>query len=250
MVITGTFIIIILLISVFIFFGVYQKKRLKFWMEKKQMQSDFSETLLTSQIQIQEQTRQHISRELHDNLGQIASLIKINLNTVTLQHPEKAAQKIEDTRELTRQLINDIKMLSVSLNSDRITKTGLLGAIATEIERINKTEAFHARFLTEGSTPELTNDTSIILFRMIQEVLNNMIKHSQASEITVTANTSNNLFILAVSDNGTGFNVEEKLLGGGQGLINLKHRAALLQAKFELSSAPGSGTQVTIEVPV
>lgn len=249
-VITGTLIIIILLLAIFIFFGIYQKKRFGFHLEKQQLQAQFSQTLLQSQIEIQEQTRQHISRELHDNLGQIASIIKINLNTITINQPEKAVQKIEDTKELTRQLIADIKALSISLNSDRIAKAGLTTAIATEVERINKTEQFRATFTNTANNIVIDSDKAIILFRMVQEVLNNMVKHSKAKEITVSAYNKENLFILALDDDGTGFNIEEKLNNGGQGLQNLQNRAALIHAKFIIESKPGAGVHVTIEAPV
>lgn len=250
LIIAGTITLILLGIFIVMFILFYQKKHANYINEKQQLQAQFSQTLLQSQIEIQEQTRRHISRELHDNLGQIASIIKINLTTISLQHPEKAGQKIEDTKELTRQLIADIKALSISLNSDHIAKAGLITAIATEVERINKTEQFRATLINTASNIIIDNDKAIILFRMVQEVLNNIIKHSKAKEITVTANSTENLFILALSDNGTGFSIEEKLNSGGQGLQNLQQRAALIHAKFSIESVPGAGTHVTIEVPV
>ena len=249
-VIVGTVILLTLALFIISLFIYYRRKQILSQLEKQQLQAQFSQTLLQSQIEIQEQTRQHISRELHDNLGQIASIIKINLNTITLNHPEKVAQKIEDTKELTRQLIADIKALSISLNRDRIAKAGLITAIATEVERINKTGQFNATFTSNSSNPAIDNDKAIILFRMVQEVLNNMVKHSKAKEISVTANSKENLFILALIDDGTGFSIEEKLSNGGQGLQNLQNRAALIHAKFTIESKPGTGTQVTIEVPI
>lgn len=249
-IIAGSITLILLGVFIVIFILFYQKRHNNYIIEKQQLQLQFSQTLLQSQIEIQEQTRQHISRELHDNLGQIASVIKINLNTITIDKPEKATQKIEDTKELTRQLIADIKALSVSLNSDRIVKAGLIAAIATEVERINKTEQFETVFINNTNNPSIDNDKAIILFRMVQEVLNNMVKHSQAKEITVTLNSKENLFILALSDNGTGFSIEEKMNSGGQGLQNLQNRAALINAEYVMESVPGTGTKVIIEVPV
>ncbi len=248
--ITGTFIILILLVALFIFFGVYQKKRFKHKLEKQQLQREFGETLLQSQLEIQEQTLQHISHELHDNLGQAASLIKINLSTLTLDDPERTAKKIEDTRELTRQLIGDIKSLSVSLNSDRIAQTGLVKALETEVERLNKTEMFAAAFSHNGALLSIENDKALILYRMSQEVLNNMVKHSGAKQIGINLNVNENLLTLAFSDDGTGFDVEKQLKSGGAGLHNLRHRAKLINAKLHIQSAPGNGTVITIELPL
>jgi two-component system NarL family sensor kinase len=244
--------LLLLLITSFVilFLFFYQKRYYTHKKEKEQLQSQFSQTLLQSQIEIQEQTLQHISRELHDNLGQVASLIKINLNTLQLNNPEKAIDKIENTKELTRQLIADIKSLSVSLGSDRITQSGLAKAIETEVDRLNKTGQFNATFLLAGSMPEIDKDKAVIIYRMAQEIINNMIKHSGANQIDISLNNHDKLFILAFRDNGKGFNVAEKLNDSGAGLKNLKNRALLINALLHIQSSPGAGSQVTIELPL
>jgi len=250
LVLAVTLLLLLITSFVILFLFFYQKRYYTHKKEKEQLQSQFAQTLLQSQIEIQEQTLQHISRELHDNLGQVASLIKINLNTLQLSNPDKANDKIENTKELTRQLITDIKSLSVSLGSDRITQSGLVKAIETEVDRLNKTGEFDASFRQLGSLPEIDNDKAVILYRMSQEVLNNMVKHSGAKQIDISLITKDNLFILAFKDNGTGFNVEEKMNASGAGLRNLKNRALLINAKINIQSSPGAGSQVTIELPL
>ncbi|MBG9377179.1 sensor histidine kinase [Panacibacter sp. DH6] len=214
------------------------------------MQKLYAEQLLQSQLEIQEQTLQHISKELHDNLGQVASLIKINLYTIGLDEKDKAAQKLDDTRELTKQLITDLKALSVSLGADRIAQTGLAKALETEIDRLNKTGQFKATFEQQGILPNVHNDTAIILYRMAQEVLNNMVKHSNAQHITFKLSFIDNLIILAISDDGNGFDIDEQMKNGnGAGLHNLQKRATLINATLTMQSIIGQGTQVTIELP-
>lgn len=233
-----------------IFILIHKKKQQSNKKEKQLLQSQFSQTLLQSQLEIQEQTLQQISRELHDNFGHIASLIKINLNTLKLENTEKAVAKIEDTKELTRQLITDIKSLSLSLNGDRIAKTGLVAALQTEVERLDKTGLFTASFVQNGSLPVIENDKATIIFRMAQEVLNNMAKYSEAKYINVNLNVTDNLFTLAFNDDGKGFNVADKIQNGGAGLTNLQKRAALINANLTIQSAPGEGTNITIEMAV
>jgi signal transduction histidine kinase len=242
--------LLILITSFVIFFlFLYQKRYYQHKKEKEELKNQFSQTLLQSQIEIQEQTQQHISRELHDNLGQMASLIKINLHTISVDDREKALRKIEDTRELTKQLITDIKLISVKLGSDRIEKTGLINALETEVERINRTEQFNASFIncTKNLVPD--KDRSVILFRMAQEVLNNMVKHSGAKHISVDVSETETLFILAFSDDGKGFDPEQHK-NSGSGLMNLEKRATLINAKLSMQSSPGNGTRVSIEMPV
>jgi signal transduction histidine kinase len=221
------FVIALVLLGLFILLLsiLYSQKQTKNKNERLKLQSQFSQTLLQSQLEIQEQTLRHISHELHDNLGQVASLIKINLNTLQLHDTAKATEKIEHTKELTRQLIGDLKSLSVSLGSERIAQTGLVKALQTEVERLNRTEQFEAVFLQEGKMPVVNNDKAIILYRMAQEALNNTVKHSGAKHINILLNTRENLFTLAIHDDGVGFNVNEKLNSGGAGLTNLQNRA-------------------------
>ncbi|MFT3748653.1 MAG: ATP-binding protein [Agriterribacter sp.] len=233
-----------------IYVNIYNEKKNKHLKEKESLKAHFSQTLLQSQLEIQDQTLQHISRELHDNLGQIASLIKINLNTIQLENTAKAAQKIEDTKELIRQLITDLKGLSVRLNSDRITQFGLIKTLQAETERINSTDAFSASFEATGTDPTLTPEKSIILYRMIQEIINNIIKHSEAKHIDIKLNATENLFTLVFRDDGIGFNVEEKLNNSGAGLLNLQNRAKLINAQLTIQSTPGNGTVFTIQMPL
>ena len=246
------FVIAFLLLGLFIIFLslLYSKKQIRNRKEKERIQSQFAQTLLQSQLEIQEQTLQHIGHELHDNLGQVASLIKINLNTLQLTDTAKATEKIETTKDLTRQLIADLKSLSVSLGADRISKTGLAKALETEVERLNKTGQFNASLTQEGNMPAMDNDKAVILYRMAQEILNNMVKHSGATQITVLLKASENLFTLAFNDDGVGFDVAEKMNSGGAGLQNLQNRARLINAQLILQSTPGNGSSATIELPL
>jgi two-component system, NarL family, sensor kinase len=228
----------------------YQKNNYRHRLEKQQLQSQFSQTLLQSQLEIKEQTLQHIGYELHDNLGQVASLIKINLNTLQLDNPEKAGQKIEDTKELVRQLIMDLKSLSVSLNSERVSQVGIDKGLENEVERLNKTGQFEIVMQQEGTIPLLDASTTIILYRMSQEIINNIIKHSGAKRIVVSLKATAKLLILAFSDDGVGFDKEEKIRSGGSGLMNLQSRAKLINAQLIIESSPGSGTVISIELHV
>lgn len=250
LIIGGTIILFLLVIFIVAFIFLYQKRYYKYLKDKQDQAIQFSHTLLQSQIEIQEQTLQHIARELHDNLGQVASLIKINLNTLQLTDTEKAAEKIANTLELIRQLITDIKSLSVSLGSDRIAQTGLAKAIETEVERLNKTDQFTASYELKGTMPEIDNDKAVILYRMAQEVLNNMVKHSRAKQIKILLQVSETLFTLAFNDDGIGFNAEEKMNASGAGLKNLATRALLINAQLHIKSFPGTGTQIRIELPL
>jgi two-component system, NarL family, sensor kinase len=248
LIIGGTVIFTVLISVIIVFLFQIQSKNKKYILEKQQLQSQFTQTLLQSQLEIQEQTLQQVSRELHDNLGQIASLIKINLNTLQLTDLAKATEKVEATKVLIRQLLTDLKTLSVNLGSDRLNQLGLVKALQAEVDNLNKTDAFIAEFVTEGVIPDIDDDKSIIFYRMAQEVLNNMVKHSKAPLIKLSVSFSENLFTLAFTDNGTGFDVAAKMESGGAGLKNLQNRAQLINATLIIDSQPGQGTHISIQI--
>jgi signal transduction histidine kinase len=246
-IILGGILFLFLVIVIFISAVRYQKKQKIHLLEKQQLRSAFAQTLLQSQLEIQEQTLKRVSWELHDNLGQVASIIKINLNTMQLADTAKAAEKIESTKELTRQLIYDIKALSVSLGSDRLKQAGLPRVLQTEVDRLNKTGEFTASFTQEGIMPFIDDDKAVILYRMAQEILNNMVKHSGAINIKLDLTIKGNLFTLAFTDDGAGFDVAAKIESGGAGLKNLYNRAKLINATLNISSNPGRGTYTSIQ---
>ncbi len=222
----------------------YRKRR----KENEDLKTQFSQTLIQSQLEIREQTLRYISYELHDNLGQVASLIKINLNTFQFDDKTKALQKVADTKELALQLIADIKALSVSVGSDHLSRTGILKALEMEVERLNKTGEFIASFRSEVEVLEISEDKAVILYRMVQEILNNCIKHSKAKHIDLIIHNQENKYILAINDDGVGFNTENAGSNVSAGLTNLQNRAQLIQASIKIDSAPGKGTQATISL--
>jgi len=246
----GTLLIFSLVIFLFVGIIAYNKRRSAHKRERENLKAQFSQALLQSQLEIQEQTLQQVSRELHDNLGISASLVKIHLTTLPLENPELLPVKVEETKDLVRQLITDIKALSVRLDGDRVGRVGLIKSIGTEIERINKTCQFIATLTYDGSIPDIDPGKATILYRMVQEILNNAVKHSQAKNINVNVQTSDKNLTLAISDDGCGFDWEAKRNSGGAGLFNLTNRANLIQAVLSFNSVAGNGTTVTIELPI
>lgn len=237
--------VLLLLVSVFVvsFVALYQRK-------KQNLQAQFAQTLLQSQLEIQENTLNYVAKELHDNLGITASLVKINLNTIDSTRPEAIPGKIAEAKENVMQLIADIKALSVQLDGDQIKRYGLWTTIRQDLERIKKTGVFNTSYTQQEGLPELDPGKATILYRMVQELLNNALKHSRAKNIIVNTYIKGNLLILDLSDDGCGFDWEAKKLSGGAGLLNLTGRANLIHATLDFKSTAGSGTTATITLPL
>lgn len=237
------FMILIFFFAITLAVRYRQRKR-----ENETLKIQFTQERLKIQIEIQEETLAHISRELHDNFGQLASLIKINLSTIQLP-AGPAARHVEDTLELTRQLIGDIKLLSVSLSNDRIAQKGLASALETEAERLRRTGLYDVTLTIEDALPAADKDKTLILYRMIQEILGNIMKHSKATQIGISLRHVHNETIIEITDNGTGFDIQKALAGDGAGLRNLYTRAELIGASIKIDGQSGQGTTAIITLP-
>ncbi len=244
-----------LLLGVFIilFISLYRIRMNKHIKEKKELRDLFEKELLRTQLEIQEQTLKIISQEIHDNIGQVLSLAKLNLSTMDIADLEELKEKIKDSKQLVSKAIQDLRDLSKSMNTDNIEAIGLLHAIEYELEMIRRT-GYLTKLKVEGKTIRLESQKELILFRIIQEVLNNIIKHAEADIIVVTVNYEENEIRLHVKDNGKGFDLtplnKENNSDHGLGIRNMHNRAKLIGADFKMTSNTGHGTEVCLTVPL
>jgi len=246
-----SFIIAFLLLGIFIIMlsVLYSKKQMRFKNEKLKMEAQFEQALLQTQLEIQEQTLKNISQEIHDNVGQVLSLAKLNLGT--FENAESASNqiKINDTKQLVSKAINDLRDLSRSLHGDKIAELGLQEGIANELKILQNTGEYKTAFNISGSSYKLDAQKEMVLFRIVQEAIHNAIKHSKAKNISVTIAYTPGLFTLSIADDGIGFNKEAlESTQTGIGLKSMQNRAALIGGLFLLESGNGNGTIIAIEL--
>lgn len=237
-------------ILVFILF--HRSRQRKNFEEKDKMKAQFNQTLLQTQLEIQEQTLKTVSQEIHDNIGQVLSLAKLNLNTMDITKQNELLEKIDDSRNLVSKAIHDLRHLSKSLNTDSIGAMGLVKAIESELEMLSRT-GFATQIEIEGRITRMEPQKELILFRIVQETLNNIIKHSEAKRINVIAAFMNNQLQLLVRDDGKGMELDKEEGGPpdspGLGIRNMYNRAKLIGGEFHISSLPGKGTEIKILIP-
>jgi signal transduction histidine kinase len=242
-VIAASIFILMLMVTVVMLFRIYLKRKNKLLLEKELLSIQFEQTLLQSKLEIQEQTFHDISQELHDNIGQVLSLISINLNILNAPHE---AEKISRMDEMLGKALADLRNLSHSLDGDYIRNNGWTGLVIKLLNNLEATGKFKTTLQLEENLPPLGTEKPIILFRMIQEVINNIIKHAEANTIYLKAEKENNKLVIMIQDNGKGFS--ENLVSGGAGLHNLQKRAKMINAGLSVKSQTGQGTIVTISI--
>jgi len=232
----------------FLFF--YQKKRFRHQQDLLELREAYNQTLLQSKLEIQEQTLDHISKELHANFSQLVSLININLAGILPNTNEQTREGVLETKSLAKQLLSELKSLSASLNTDLIMKIGFGQSLENELNRLTKTKRFQVSLTKKGEEFRIRPEHEIILFRLCQEVLNNIVTYAKASSIHATINYDQDLLKLEIMDDGIGFDLvkvmEETNIKQSTGLINMKKRAKLIRAEILIDTAPGKGTKVTI----
>ncbi|MBE9586578.1 sensor histidine kinase [Mucilaginibacter sp. JRF] len=249
LIVVGT--ILLLLMGIFIigFMFFYQRKHNAYVNERSLMRMQFSQEMLKAQVEIQEQTLSHISREIHDNIGQVLSFVKLSLSSLKTLDEQQRHQKIDDNRELITQAISDLRDLSKSLSFERIKSLGLQSAIEAELDRVNKSGLVKTKLLFDGEQYPLGAERELVLFRIFQEGLNNALKYSNAQNLAISLNYSPNLFILSIEDDGVGFEVADKLgENSGSGLRNMESRAAIIGGSAKINSQPGSGCSIKISL--
>lgn len=229
---------------------LFTTKKNKLIQEKQLMKTQFEQELLQTQLEIQEQTLKTISEEIHDNVGQVLSLAKLNLNTVGNISDEQAQLKIDSTKNLVSKAINDLRNLSRSLHGESIGEIGLQEAIANELKIVQNTGHFKTDLKITGQVYKLDPQKEMVLFRIVQEALHNAVKHSNAAHLQVSASYHADHFTLTISDDGTGFEPDQLAASkAGIGLKSMQNRAALIGAAFALQSSKNKGTSIIIKLP-
>jgi len=231
---------------------LYQKKRFRHQQEVAEIRESFAHTLIKSKLDIQEQTLDHVAKELHANIGQLASYIQIGIEELSIKTTGSNKESALELTGLTGKLMSELKAINASLNTDHIMHIGFVNALNNELAWFGKNKNYKITFTKTGQEYRLKPEHEIILFRLCQEVLNNIAKYAEAQKLTITIDYSPGTFILEIADDGKGFNVQEALDQSSEkestGLLNIQKRARLINADINIVTSPGNGTKFTIEI--
>jgi signal transduction histidine kinase len=244
-VVFSTLIILLLIAGVAIVIFVASKQRTAQEMRMAQMKLDYEKEFRVVQHEVQEQVLINISRELHDNIGQMLTVMHLQLEQKKLMSPDMspALQAVHDTLS---QVTQQVRFLSKGLNSDVLEQNGLLATMQTEITRLQQINHFAIHWVNDGTEPVLNKDQRLMSFRIFQEILNNVIKHAHARNLYVTL-AGKDGFKMIIQDDGKGFNAAEKLKEGkGSGLRNIYKRVTLANLFCDITAEEGKGSTFTL----
>jgi len=200
-----------------------------------------------------EDERRHIARELHDDMGPTLTAVIINLQLMDDDRDrEKNRQRIADTVNLVDRMVQRIRDISLDLRPPLLDELGLVPALSGYLESQARRAGIEIEVL--GTAKGLPPELEITAFRVVQEAVNNVIRHAEATRATVTVGNRNGELELSVKDDGHGFDVDdtlERATGGtALGLLGMQERVRALGGKIEIDSAPGRGTEIRVHMPM
>ncbi len=229
----------------------YNKRRKIHAIEKESLKKTYETILLKTQIEVQEQTMQTIASNLHDNIGQLLSLTNLTLSSVNIDDKEKASKKIDSSTELVNKSIKELRELAKLLQGEKLLEKGIGFALEQEVDWLKKSEIYQINFTNKLKEHiEISPEKDLIILRLFQEIVNNIIKHAQATEITISLIQQQENLLISIEENGVGFNYQDvSKNSSGLGLHTIEKRVKLINGTFQVDSSIGKGTQITLIIP-
>ena len=247
LVISLSIVFLTLLIVLLVIFFYFLKKKNSYLVEKMEADLYFQSELIKTRIEIKDQTLSEISKELHDNIGQIVSVGIMQLNMYLNSGKPIEQTELRDLKDILAKSLDEIRILSRIINKDNLLQSNFIEAIKQDLERIKKLKNIQYKYTLSGEVPEINEEHDLFIYRIFQEALHNSLKHSHSEKFEVNIATIDDIFYLKIKDFGIGY--DELTTNSGQGLSNMKLRAKLIGASLIMNSDT-SGTTVTLEYPL
>jgi two-component system, NarL family, sensor kinase len=228
---------------IFLLLMQYSKRRIADQLILRQMEDRYEKELLKTQLEVQDQTIEHISRELHDNIGSSISIARAHLNS-----DAPLLEKIKNASDILKIAQDDVRGISRGMSIEAIRANGLTKAIDGVAGQLRKIGQYQVAYEVIGNYHLLDEKIEIIAFRILQESINNIIKHADATKIEIIMNCKPDGMCLYIQDNGNGFDSAGPTKPGG--LSNMRMRADLIDASFKIEHPTTGGTKISLCIPL
>jgi two-component system sensor histidine kinase UhpB len=220
-----------------------------------QLEFDAQQMQLLSRLilQAQEDERQRLARELHDEAAQSLTSLLVHLRLLErARDPQVAQERVAELRELTARALEDVRRVALDLRPTILDDLGLGPALEWRVDEFNKQEGVQATFQTRGLDGRLPRAIELVLYRVGQEALSNVIRHAGATQVEVTLQRGEGAVELAVIDNGDGFDPEAVRRNEGQrlGLVGMRERVGALGGVLLVDSQRGHGARIVARIPL
>jgi signal transduction histidine kinase len=242
---------IILVLVFFILYYTQRTRKNRIISEQRIRQLEEEKKLLAARsiVMGQEEERKRIAQELHDGLGVLLSSARMHFTSIRDKTPE-AQPLLEKAAKMLEQASGDVRRISHNMMPGLLTKYGFYEAAEDLFEQVGEMEGIHAEVSIKGEQERLPENTEIMLYRILQEMMNNTLKHSGASNVKLEIEILRNRLSFTYSDDGKGFDLDEKLKQKSIGLTGLQSRVKFLGGELMMKTAPGKGVLFIFDVPI
>ena len=248
LILIGSTVIILLLTGLIVFsLIVNQKRKYRHRQEKLSLKNDYDQELLRSTVEIQTQAFESISRELHDNVGTLISIAMVHIKSMDASTREKEKQRLSESENLLNEALESLRDISRSIHPENISRLGWQQSLESELQRIGKSKMFTVAYTQEGEPFAVELGKQVIIFRILQESLNNIVRHSNGLHIGCHVSFFGGEVNITITDDGKGFDQPGEMdYRNGSGLRNMRARAAMLPAVLSIGNGPKKGTVVKL----
>ena len=212
------------------------------------------QSLSSRMLEVQESERRHIARELHDEIGQALTAVKLHLQSAMRRCGPEARQPLEECVLITDQALDQVRNLSLNLRPSQLDDLGLVAALRWQIGRQAAASGLHTEFEADELNERLDATLETACFRFVQEAMTNVVRHAQARNAWIEARRNDDRLRVSVRDDGRGFDVaaatREAIARGSLGLLGMQERVGLAGGRLNVSSRPGEGTTIVAEFPL
>ncbi|MEO8887123.1 MAG: histidine kinase [Mucilaginibacter sp.] len=240
----------IIAVGVVVLYQNFQKNLMELELEKAEIEAKQRDELLQNSIMVQEEERKRIAQDMHDELGAIISIIKMNLMLMQQKdiQTDNQNKSIQNLISLSETAISSVRSISHQLMPPHLEMFGLVTTIKSVIDHIHRSGEITVNFLVKCDWPILNWPATLGIYRIVMEMINNTIKHAQASNIFLEFDCLNGSLIINFEDDGLGFPDVAKTQSG-LGFISMEARARAMTGWFEYQNGDEKGVKITITIP-
>jgi two-component system, NarL family, sensor kinase len=226
----------------------YKRQQYQQQLARAQEREELQRQRFGAVIEAEENERARVAKDLHDGLGQLLSTAKLGLTAVSMPNQQgPQAQLLSNSIHVLNQATEEVRSISHNLMPAALTELGLKEALEDMFHKINEAKLMNIKLEVHGLNERLPGTVEVAVYRVIQEVVNNMMKHAQASLIQVNLLRRGNALQLSIADNGVGFEKEMITKSKGLGWKSIFSRIAMLNGNIEVDTQPGAGTSINIQ---
>lgn len=250
LIIFGTLVFIMFVFILTTFLIIHKQRQRRYQLERSETEYKYRNQLLLSRLEVEELALKTVSSEIHDNVNQILGIVRMSLFHARQSYSrEETDATVDEANDMVKDVIDNLRNLSHTLSGSGINKMGIINAIRKELANIHAHSQVQTKLVCEEEDLPLEGEQELLVFRIIQEALSNVIKHACASMVEIAITYAGDQLAISVRDNGVGITADHDARDtGGIGMVNMHERAKILGGTLTIESEKGAGCTLRLQM--